>query len=72
MPMPISDLEYALGRRANKAANALDASNAQVRIANAEIARLRRQLVAANSRIGELQTENRTLAERLITILRRH
>lgn len=72
MAMHITDLEYAMGLRANQAASTLDASNAQVRIANFEIARLRRQLVAANARIGELETENRTLAERLITMLRRH
>lgn len=72
MAMHITDGEYALGLRANQAASALGAANQQVRIANSEIARLRRQLVAANTRIGELERENRTLGERLIAMLRRH
>ena len=72
MAMHITDMEYAMGLRANQAASALEAANQQVRIANAENARLRRQLVAANTRIGELEQENRTLAERLIALLRRH
>lgn len=70
MPMPISDLEYALGRRANEAADALAGANASIRAQNAEIVKLRRALTAARAEIVELRSENETLATRLIALLR--
>lgn len=70
MPMPISDLEYAMGLRANQAAGALAGANASIRSQNAEIIKLRRALVAAQTEIRDLRAENETLATRLIALLR--
>jgi hypothetical protein len=68
----ITDTEYVLAVQRNDAEDALGGANRQIRIANAEISRLRRELVVANNKIAALETEKRSLAERLISVMRRH
>jgi hypothetical protein len=68
----ITDTEYVLAVQRNDAEDALGGANRQIRIANAEISRLRRELAVANSKIAALVTENRSLGERLVSLMRRH